>query len=215
MKILVLAAHPDDEVLGMGGTIRKLTNEKNTVHLCVITEGASAQYSDQKMIKIRKESCKKSAKILGIKKIEFLEFQDMTLDSIPQIEINKKIEKIIKKFDPEIIFTTSDNDLNKDHQKVFESSLIVSRPYSSNVKKIYAYEIPSINKTDFSPNVYFDITKEFKKKIEAFKAYKSEIEKFPHPRSVKYLESLAHIRGSQAGLEKAEGFRLIKSIKTK
>lgn len=214
MKILVLAAHPDDEVLGMGGTIRKLANKKNTICLCVITEGASAQYLDKNMIKVRREACIKSAKILGIKKVEFLEFEDMSLETIPHLEINKKIEKIIKRFNPEILFTTSDNDLNKDHQKVFESSLIISRPHSSNIKKIYTYEIPSINKTEFSPNVFFDISKEFSKKIEAFKIYKSEIEKFPHPRSIKYLESLAHIRGTQSGLEKAEAFRLIKSIET-
>ncbi len=118
MKIMVIAAHPDDEVLGMGGTIKKLSNT-NQINLCVVSEGASAQYEDRKMIKVRKESCEKSSKIIGIKKIDFLDFPDMRLDTISHLEINQALEKIITKIKPEIIFTTPKNDLNKDHQIVF------------------------------------------------------------------------------------------------
>ena len=212
MKILVLAAHPDDEVLGMGGTIKKLTSKKNSVHLCVVTEGASAQYKDKEMIKIRRDSCIKSGKILGIEKIEFLEFPDMALDTVPHLELNQKIEKIVKNFEPEIVFTTSQNDLNRDHQIVFESTLVATRPHSSKVKKILSYEIPSIAKESFSPTTYYDISKEFNSKIRALKAYSSEVNEFPHLRSIKYIESLALVRGAEVGLKKAEAFRLVRSI---
>ena len=182
MDILVIAAHPDDEVLGMGGTIKKLSKQKNRIHLCVVSEGASAQYDDKKMIKIRRDACLKSGKILGISTFTFLDFQDMMLDSTPQLEINQELEKIIKKYKPRIVYTTPSNDLNKDHQKVFESTLVVTRPHSNSVKEILSYEIPAITKFSFIPTIYENIQKEFPIKIKAFKQYKSEMMKFPHPR---------------------------------
>ena len=211
MKILVIAPHPDDEVLGMGGTIKKLS-PKNNITLLIMTDGASAQYSDKKMIKVRKESCKKSSKILGISEIKFLNFQDMKLDSVPQLEINQEIEKIIKKIQPKIVFTSPKNDLNRDHDVTFNSTLVATRPSSSGVKKVFSYELPGYTKDPFSPNHYEDITKQFGHKIKAFKMYKSEIMKFPHPRSIESIENLAVYRGIQAGIAKAESFELIRNI---
>jgi len=192
--ILVIAAHPDDEVLGMGATIKKLS-KNNKIFLGVITEGASAQYLDKKMIEVRRESCIKSSKILGISNTVFFDFPDMGLDSVPQLEINKKLEEIIKKIKPEIVYTTPDNDLNRDHQKVHESTLVATRPFSNSVKQVLTYEISGIVKNPFVPTVYEDISKEFFYKIKAFKMYKSEVEKFPHSRSIEALESLASLRG--------------------
>ena len=211
MKILVIAPHPDDEVLGMGGTIKKLS-PKNNITLLIMTDGASAQYSDKKMIKVRKESCKKSSKILGISEIKFLNFKDMKLDSVPQLEINQEIEKIIKKIQPKIVFTSPKNDLNRDHDVTFNSTLVATRPSSSGVKKVFSYELPGYTKKPFSPNHYEDITKQFVHKIKAFKMYKSEIMKFLHPRSIESIENLAVYRGIQAGIAKAESFELIRNI---
>ena len=211
MKILIFAAHPDDEVLGMGGTIKKLS-PKNNITLLIMTDGASAQYSDKKMIKVRKESCKKSSKILGISEIKFLNFKDMKLDSVPQLEINQEIEKIIKKIQPKIVFTSPKNDLNRDHGVTFNSTLVATRPSSSGVKKVFSYELPGYTKKPFSPNHYENITKQFVHKIKAFKMYKSEIMKFPHPRSIESIENLAVYRGIQAGIAKAESFELIRNI---
>ena len=211
MKILVIAPHPDDEVLGMGGTIKKLS-PKNNITLLIMTDGASAQYSDKKMIKVRKESCKKSSKILGISEIKFLNFKDMKLDSVPQLEINQEIEKIIKKIQPKIVFTSQKHDLNRDHDVTFNSTLVATRPSSSGVKKVFSYELPGYTKKPFSPNHYEDITKQFVHKIKAFKMYKSEIMKFPHPRSIESIENLAVYRGIQAGIAKAESFELIRNI---
>ena len=105
MKILILAAHPDDEVLGMGGTIKKFSNLGYKVQLCVISEGASAQYSDKNMIQTRRESCINAGKILGIEDFKFLDFPDAKLDSTPQLEINIELEKIISDVKPEVVFT--------------------------------------------------------------------------------------------------------------
>ena len=212
MDILIIAAHPDDEVLGMGGTIKKLS-KKNKIHLCVVTEGASAQYTNKDMIKKRKESCIKAGKILGISTFDFLEFEDMKLDSIPSLELKQELEKIIKKHKPTSVYTTPKNDLHKDHQIVFESTSIASRPHSNTVKNLFSYEIPGIVKNPFTPTVYEDISKEISYKIKAFNCYKSEIEKFPHPRSIESIESLSLQRGIESDLKKAESFELIRSIR--
>ena len=166
------------------------------------------------MIKIRKESCKKSGKILGISSYTFLNFPDMKLDTIPHLEINRELEKIIKKINPKIVYTTPNSDLNKDHQKVFESTLVITRPQSSNVKQVLSYEFPGKKSVPYNPNVFEDITKQFEFKIKAFKMYKSEIENFPHPRSLKAIENIAIMRGIESGLKKAEAFNLIHQTNT-
>ena len=212
MNILVISAHPDDEVVGMGATIKKLSLT-NKIWLCVVSEGASAQYSDKKMIEVRRDACKKSSKILGISKIQFLDYPDMRLDSVSHLEINKELEKIIRKLKPKIVYSPPSHDLNKDHQKVFESSLVVTRPLVSSVKSLLCYELPGPVREPFRPTIYENVEKEFSYKIKGFKMYKSEIMKFPHPRSINAIENLAIYRGTQSGLRKAEAFELVHSIK--
>lgn len=209
MNILVIAAHPDDEVLGMGGTIKKFSKLGNNIKLCVISEGASAQYSDKEMINVRRESCTKAGKILGIQDFKFLGFPDAKLDSIPQLEINIEIEKIISEFNPEIVFTISNGDLSKDHQKVFESTLVATRPVNNKIRKVLAYELPGPRIEQFQPTIFEDISSEINSKNEAMLEYESEMEQFPHPRSIESIESLAKYRGSQSGLKFAEAFKLV------
>jgi len=210
-SILIIAAHPDDEVLGMGATIKKLSR-KNKIHLCVVTEGASAQYKNKKMIKERKDACKKSAKILGISDISFLEFPDMKLDTVPHLTINRSVEKIISKIKPNVVYTTPYHDLNKDHRIVYESTLVASRALSSSVTNLFSYELPGFSKEVFTPNVYVDISDFIKYKIKAFEMYKSEIREFPHSRSIESIQTLSKFRGIESGLQNAESFKLIKSI---
>jgi LmbE family N-acetylglucosaminyl deacetylase len=211
MNILIVVAHPDDETMGMGGTIKKLS-KNNEISLCVLSDGASAQYDDKKMIKIRQDACKKAGKILGISEFHFFDFPDMKLDSIPHVEINKELEKIVKFFNPKILYSTSYNDLNNDHQKVFESCSIISRPISSKIKQFFCFEIGGRNKIPFNPNTYVDISKELSFKLKAFKQYKSEINPFPHQRSLKFIESLSHVRGVESGFKNAEAFELIRNF---
>jgi len=209
MNILVIAPHPDDEVLGMGGTIKKLS-KKNKIILCVVSEGATAQYKDKKMIKVRRDSCKKTAKILGISQTIFLDYPDMRLN-LSHLDINKKLEEIVEKYRPEIVYTAPKNDLNLDHQMVFNSTLVACRP-KSGVKQILCYEIQGNTKVPFVPNVFENIEKEFPYKIKGFKMYKSEIEEFPNPRSIAAIENLAIQRGIESGTRKAEAFELIRVV---
>jgi LmbE family N-acetylglucosaminyl deacetylase len=212
MDILVLAAHPDDEVLGMGATIKKMS-KKNKIHLCVVTEGASAQYEDKKMIEERKKACIKCGKILGINTFNFLDFKDMTLNFHNELEINQALEKIIQKFKPHTIYTTPNHDVNSDHKKLYESTIVASRPYSTTVKKLLCYEIPGTVSFPFQPNIFENINDEFEIKLKGFRCYKSEIRKFPHPRSIKSLETIAIQRGIESGCKKSEAFKLIREIK--
>lgn len=212
MDILVIAAHPDDEVIGMGGTIKKLSKKNNKVHLCVVSDGAAAVKNKQRLVKLRKQACIKAGKLLGIKTIDFLNLADMKLDHIPQLEINLLLERIIKKYKPATVFTTPYSDFHKDHQKIHECTLVATRPAFSSVKNILSYEIPGTVKTTYVPNIYENISKELPDKIKAFKFYSTEIKEFPHPRSIKSIENLAIHRGIEAGIERAEAFRLIRSI---
>lgn len=210
MKILVVAPHADDEVLGMGGTIKKLS-KNNQISLCVVSEGVTAQYNDKEMIQKRKKFCYECSSILGITKIFFLDFPDMKLN-VFHLEINKKLEEIIRKIKPVIVYTSPNNDLNMDHLAVYDSTLVACRP-KSGVKKILAYELQGLTKTAFEPTVFENIEKEIDFKIKGFKKYKSEIEGFPNPRSIRSIENQAIYRGIQCGIKKAEAFKLIKEIK--
>lgn len=211
MRILVLSAHPDDETFGMGGTIKKYSDQGAEIDIFVISDGASAQYSDRKMIDVRRESCLSAGKKLGVKNFDFLDFPDGKLDSIPTLDITQKIEEKILSIKPELIFTTPDNDGHQDHKKVFDCTLIASRPKTNRVKQVIQYELFSTIRTSFNPNLFVDVSKEFQIKLDAIKEYDSEIEDFPHVRSLKAVETLASTRGVESGFDKAEAFKIVRS----
>lgn len=212
MNILIISAHPDDEVLGMGGTIYKLGKEGHKIFVCIITDGQCKHCGLKDRHEKRRKSAIKASKFLGVHKIYFFDFEDSKLDVTPQIEINQKLEDLIKKIKPEIVYTVPDNDFHKDHQKVFDCTLVVTRPHSTSVKELYMYEMSESIKTGFNPNVYVNIENEFKYKIKAFKMYTTEQQKFPFPRSLEGIESLSIHRGIESGFKKAEAFKLIRKI---
>lgn len=220
MKILVIAPHPDDEVLGVGGTIAKHAKSGDEVYLCVVTKAYTPDWSE-KFIENREKEVSKVNKILGIKKTYFLDFPTVKLDTVPQKELNDRIAECVKKVKPEIIYAPHKGDINLDHQLVFDATMVATRPAPARVRKILSYETPS--ETDwappfkgiaFTPNVYVDITDTLKVKLKAISVYKTELRKFPHPRSMKLLSALAKKRGAEAGLKAAEAFMLIREIKS-
>ena len=216
MDILIISAHPDDEVIGMGGTIYKLSKQKHKIHLCVVTDGTGNNKPNTKeyerISKLRREACIKSSKFLGIKSVDFLGLKDGYLDTVPQIEINESLEKLIKKYNPQIVYTTPKHDLHADHYKVHECTVVATRPHSNSVLRVLNYEFPTVQKSVFLPNVFVDISKEFTKKISAFKFHKTEQQKFPLPRSLQSIKNLAERRGIESNLKLAEGFNLIRDI---
>lgn len=217
IKILVVAPHPDDEVLGCGGAIAKHSKKGNDVYLCIVTESYKPEWSEE-FLKNRPKEIKKAAKILGIKKTYLLGFPTVKLDTIPQKTLNDSIQKVFNKVKPQVLYLPYGGDLMKDHRLVFEASLVAARPvFRSSLKQIMAYE--TLSETEwgfgnFKPNIYEDISATFKTKIAAMKVYGGELRKFPHPRSLKAIEALALKRGSEALLPMAEAFMLIREINT-
>lgn len=216
MKILIIAPHPDDEVLGCGGTVAKHAKNGDEVYLCIVTKAYTPEWSEE-FIKNRPKEIEKANKILGIKKTYFLDFPTVKLDTIPQKELNDAISKIVNEVNLDIFYIPHKGDLNKDHRLVFEASLVATRLANPKVKRILSYE--TLSETEwgqpiepFIPNVYVDISETFEKKIEAVKAYESELKQYPHPRSLEIVEALAKKRGSEVGVKFAEAFMLIKEI---
>lgn len=215
-KILVITPHPDDEVLGCGGTIAKYSQEGDEVYLCIVTRAYTPDWSEE-FIKNRQKEVERAKEILGVRKIYFLDYPSLKIDTIPQKELSEAIFKIIKEVNPETLFVPHRGDVRKDHSLTFEASLIASRPINSPIIRIISYETLSESEwgnpaEPFVPNLYVDISKTFKRKIEAMKAYQSELKEFPHPRSLETIEALAKKRGSEAGLLMAEAFKLIREI---
>lgn len=224
-NILVVVAHPDDEVLGCGGAISRLANEGSSISIVILGEGIVSRYSkptkvSKKKLEDLKKASRKSARVLGAKNIFLFDFSDNKFDTVSLINIVKVIEKLIKKLKPEVIFTHNSSDLNIDHKVVNRAVLTATRPVKGmSVKEIYAFEVPSSTewtfnqiKPIFSPNVFYDISKTLDNKIKALKVYKSEIREFPHPRSEKAIIAIAQRWGSVAGVEAAEAFELLRKI---
>jgi LmbE family N-acetylglucosaminyl deacetylase len=220
-KILVIAAHPDDEVLGCGGTISKLVQQGSNVYTLLLGEGQTARgkVSQDEIDTLNKEM-HKANEVMGVKKIFWLKFPDNRFDQVALLDIVKEIEKIIDIVKPDTIFTHHFGDLNIDHQITYKAVLIATRPLpEKNIKEIYSFEVPSSTEwngfsasTAFIPNVFIDISNTIDKKIEAMTKYKSELKDYPHPRSLKHIRELAVVNGSIVGLNYCEAFVLIRRI---
>ena len=223
-KILVIAAHPDDEVLGMGGTIAKLVREGNLVNVLIVTDGSSSQYRDSidivKIIEDKKKETWACAQTLGVKNVYYGDQPDMKLDCTPHININKVIESIINQLQPDVVYTHFWGDVKMDHQNVNKSTVVAVRPVLGQVvKELYCYRVPSSTewtpcKPDmmFMPNVFVDITEDAGQKYKAFGKYSTELREYPHPRSIQYLKELDMARGLEVGQGPTETFVLLRKL---
>jgi len=226
MNYLVIAAHPDDEVLGAGGSMVKWAKSGSKVNVLIMAEGATSRHDnrDRNLCKnnlnLLNDAALEAAKILGIEYVELMDFPDNRMDSLNLIDIIKPIEKKIKELKPNVVVTHHPGDLNIDHIVINQAVLTACRPQpGSTVKRILTFEVPSstewqtttINKP-FDPNWFVDITESIEVKKNALSAYKSEMRNWPHARSIKAVEHLARWRGSTIGTEAAEAFMLIREI---
>lgn len=212
--ILILAAHPDDEVLGCGGIIQKYVQQGDRVVIGIVTDGSSSQYpGDEAKYKVKIEECKKANKLLGVSDVELPDFPDMKLDTVSHAELNNKINSLVEKIKPNIIHTHSHFDLNLDHVAVARATDVVCRPGKVYLEKVLAYEVPSSSEWSrnniFQPNTFADIEKYLNQKVAALLIYKTECRDYPHPRSPEGVKIFAQYRGLQSGFNAAEAFKLI------
>jgi len=222
-KILIIAAHPDDEALGAGGTIIKHIKNGDDVAIVFLATGIYARrYQNKKMkrdLDNLKICAKKAAEIMGVKKknVYFCRFKDNEMDKSSLLEIVRTVEGFVKKIQPDIIYTHHHNDINIDHRITFQAVLTATRPQGKGIKKLLSFEVPSSSEWNigrtFSPNVYIDIKDEIGGKIKTLQAYKSEMRDYPHPRSLEGVKILAQHRGLMVGKEYVEAFELIREIK--
>ena len=217
---LIIAAHPDDEVLGCGGTIAKLANENVLVNVAFLADGVFSRESGQKdqqiEVKDRRAAAQQACNILGVKSVSFGDFPDNKMDVSPLLDIVKAIEELISKHQPDTLFTHHCGDVNIDHRRIHEAVVAACRPQNGHpVKKLLSFEIASSTEWQlpysappFLPNYFVDISTTLYKKLAALDLYAKELRPWPHPRSRRAVEHLAHWRGSTVGVEAAEAFIL-------
>jgi N-acetylglucosamine malate deacetylase 1 len=218
LKIAVVAAHPDDEALGMGGTLLKLRKLGHEIHLLFATDGISARSEKKEDLNLRNESFQGAMNLLKPTSYHLLNFPDNKLDSVPLLDIVHKIEEFLYKVKPDMIFTHFINDLNIDHQIVAQSSITASRPGSATfVRQVLCFEVLSstnwyLGRERFSPNFYVDVSDYIDEKMAYLDAYQNEMREFPHARSVENVRALSQIRGSEFFIKNAEAFILLRSF---
>lgn len=225
-SILVVVAHPDDEILGCGGTILRRIAEGDEVYSLILGEGITARYDKREMAgkdeiaKLHDASAGVS-KAMGFKKSWIMDFPDNRFDSVPLLDIIKAVEKVKKEVMPEVIYTHFEKDLNIDHRITFQAVLTACRPLADEtVKEILSFEIPSSTEWTspcsgdncFRPGVFVDISDTIEKKVNTMEIYESEVKDYPHPRSPESLRITAKKWGIACGLKSAEAFMLVRKI---
>ena len=222
-RILVIAAHPDDEVLGCGGTIAKHFDNGDIVEILIVSQGVTSRNDsiavDVEISNLRRASLQ-SAQLLGASKIHHLDLPDNRLDSLDRLDLIKLLEQYIFSFDPHVVYVHHSGDVNIDHRRIHEAVVTACRPLPGiALTHLLSFEIASSTEWQtpgsapvFLPNWFVDISNQWERKRQALTAYSSEMRQFPHPRSIKALEHLAKWRGAQVGVNAAEAFCLLRSI---
>lgn len=221
-KILVIAPHADDEVLGCGATIYRHTVLGDEVRIIVATnanKGAPELFTKNSIEDVRKEALE-AHKILRVQKTYFLDFPAPALNAYPSFKISIEISKILNDYKADTVYLPHPGDLHEDHNSIYRAALVSCRPQNGNsVKKIYCYE--TLSETEwapmqgdhyFKPNHFVDVSPYFEAKLEAMKCFHSQLKTFPHSRSIEALEALAKYRGSTVGAERAEAFEVERQI---
>jgi LmbE family N-acetylglucosaminyl deacetylase len=225
-SILVVAAHPDDEILGCGGTMARLAREGHEVRIAILAEGMSSRYAhredaDPRQLQHLHARAQQAANKVGAKEVVLCKLPDNRLDTVPLLDVVKLVEELVARFRPEVVYTHHPGDLNVDHGVVHRAVLTATRPVAGQcVSEIYTFEVPSSTEWAFQrleplfrPSVFVDIAETLETKIEALACYDTETRKFPHPRSAEALRAIAMRWGSVAGLPAVEAFELIRSVR--
>lgn len=221
--VLVVAAHPDDEVLGCGGTIAKHVASGDRVYLQILAEGSASRFNnsvdaEESILALRK-SATNAANILGVSDLELLRFPDNRMDSVPQLDVNRAVELAVERWQPTVVYTHHAFDLNVDHRITHEAVLTACRPMPrQTVKRILTFEVASSTEWQspgvgpFTPQWHVDISAHWDTKRAALEAYASEMRAWPHVRSYEAVEYLARLRGAAVGCAAAEAYMVARVV---
>lgn len=218
MKVLVVAPHPDDEVLGMGGTIARLASEGHHLSVATVTRGTEPLFSEETVARGRQEQAR-AHRILGVSEAIYLDLPAAGLDGLLHREINERSLEVVESTRPEWVFLPHGWDLHRDHREVFQSFLVALRPQGpgAGVRRIACYETVSEThwsapglEPGFHPQWYVDITSTLERKLEAVRAFASQVREYPHERSVEGVEAQARRRGVTVSVDAAEAFVIIR-----
>ncbi len=218
MNVLVIAPHPDDEVLGCGGTLRRMVDEGHAVHVAIVTRGWAPLFPDAQVSQVRAEAQAAAAR-LGVSRLHFLDLPVTKLSHLPEHELNGALHSLIGSVDPQWVFLPFRSDVHEDHRQVYDAALVALRPLPGrlNVERILCYETlsethwygPGIE-PPFVPQVYIDISSQLAAKLDAMRLYASQLRSAPNARSIESLEALARFRGMTVHAPAAEAFVLIR-----
>lgn len=224
MNILTICAHPDDEVLGCGATLARHAKRGDKVSAAFLTNGVGARNAASKQdAALRRKAAESAAKILGVGALEFGEFPDNRLDSVPLLDLVRHVEALVTQHRPDVIYTHHGADLNVDHRMAFQAVLTALRPIAgaNHVRSIFSIEVASSTEWShssiggpFVPNHFVAVSETFEQKLAALKAYGEEMRPAPHPRSLEVVRALAIWRGAAAGLNLAEAFAIVRQIES-
>jgi LmbE family N-acetylglucosaminyl deacetylase len=218
MKVVVVSPHPDDEVLGVGGTIARLVSEANDVTVTIVTKGWEPLFPDSQVEQVRDEA-RAANEILGVKSLRFMDLPVTKLNEVSKHKLNREFEELMSEEEPEIVLLPFSSDLQEDHRQVFEASMVALRPAVSRkyVKRILCYETVSEThwpaarvESFFEPQLWVDISNHLPVKLEAMRCYKSQLQQEPDARSLEAISSLARWRGSMVGMHAAECFVVVR-----
>jgi N-acetylglucosamine malate deacetylase 1 len=219
MRVLTVAAHPDDETLGAGGTMAWHAARGDTVWVCILTEGASSRHD---RVEQQLDCARRACDVLGVENLVLVGLPDQRLDTLSLLDVIAPIEQCIADLQPDVVLTHFGGDVNEDHRLVSRATMVATRPVDGcSVSKVCAYEVPSstdwappVPGSVFAPNLFVDITGTLETKLTAMKAYaetfRSEVRPYPHPRSLEALTAYARRHGVVAGLHAAEPFMLLR-----
>jgi len=225
-QVLVVAAHPDDEVLGCGGAIARHVDSGDEVQVLIIAEGSTSRQQQRDRAQVVDElsalakAAQTAGSILGAAGVELLDLPDNRLDSLDRLDLIKRIEECVERHQPECVYVHHAGDVNVDHRRLHEAVVTACRPTPRHVvKRLLSFEVASSTEWQppgsapaFHPNWFVDISDQLERKREALAAYSSEMREWPHARSLEAVEHLARWRGAQVGVEAAEAFCLLRQL---
>jgi N-acetylglucosamine malate deacetylase 1 len=227
MTILVVAAHPDDEVLGCGASIAKWSDAGEEVHVLIMAEGGTSRdakrdtASNREELALLEKAVHQAGEILGTASVKLLGFPDNRMDSLDRLDVVKAVEVETERLKPETVVTHHCGDVNIDHRVIHEAVVTVCRPQPGHsVRRLLAFEVPSSTEWQppssniaFQPNWFEDVSETIDRKLDAMSVYQSEMREWPHARSLKSIEHLARWRGGSIGREAAEAFVLMRELR--